>query len=234
MVLAAGLGTRMRARDPHLPKPLIRLKGRTLLDRVLDRIAAAGIARAVVNVHYKADQIEAHLAGRVVPKIVISDERAALLDTGGGVKNALPLLGRGPILRHNSDSVWREDKTGNNMAALCRAFNPSTMECLLLLAPRVSALGYDGRGDFHLDDDGRVRRCQRSETADYVFAGADIFDPHALAEIPDAAFSLNRLWDRALAAGRAYGLVLDGQWMHVGTPEAHDAAEALLERLGDT
>ncbi|MFM2423519.1 MAG: hypothetical protein RL291_2049 [Pseudomonadota bacterium] len=234
MVLAAGLGTRMRGRDPHLPKPLITLGGRTLLDRVLDRIATAGIGRCVVNVHWKADLIEAHLKARRLPDIVISDERAELLDTGGGMKRALPLLGTDAVLRHNSDSVWAEAPGRDNLGALSAQWQPNPMDCLLLLAPRQTALGYDGRGDFHLAADGRIRRRAKDETADYVFAGADILKPQSFVGMPDGPFSLNRIWDLAINQGRAFGAVLDGRWMHVGTPEAVDEAEALLRAVGDT
>jgi N-acetyl-alpha-D-muramate 1-phosphate uridylyltransferase len=228
MVLAAGLGTRIRGVDPALPKPLIRLGGRALIDHVLDRLAAAHIPRAVVNVHWKADLIEAHLASRRAPQIVISDERASLLDTGGGVVKVLPLLGPGAFLRHNSDSVWIEPQTDQNILALCEAWRPRDMTCLLLLAPRRTALGYEGNGDFHLEGDGRIRRRAMGEHADYVYAGVDIFAPSAFVSAPIGAFSLNRIWDACLAEGRAFGRELNGRWMHVGTPEALADAEAAL------
>lgn len=232
MVLAAGLGTRMRAADPSLPKPLIELAGRTLLDRVLDRIHEASIPRAVVNVHYKADLIEAHLVRRTAPAIVISDERAELLDTGGGVKKALALLGTETFLRHNADSVWLEAPGTNNIGRLCDVWDAATMSCCLLLAERNTALGYDGHGDFHLNPDGRLRRRMQGEMADYVFAGVDLLERQAIDAMPQGPFSLNLIWDQAIAVGRCRGLVLAGRWMHVGTPEARVEAEALLRRAG--
>ncbi|MGE0765432.1 MAG: nucleotidyltransferase family protein [Hyphomicrobiaceae bacterium] len=226
-VLAAGLGTRMRPLTEHVPKPLVRLAGRALLDHVLDRIEDARIADAVVNVHYLADMVEQHLASRIMPHITISDERDELLDTGGGVAKALPLLGDGPFLVHNSDSVWIERATAN-LPALGAAFDERRMDGLLLVADRITSLGYDGRGDFHLEADGRLRRVARGETAEFVFAGVSIATPRLIRDAPAAAFSLNRVWDRALAEQRLFGLRLDGTWMHVGDPAALSAAEARL------
>lgn len=228
-VLAAGLGTRMRPLTDRLPKPLVTLAGRSLLDHALDRIVAAGITEAVVNVHYLADLIEAHLRQRHQPRIAISDERDALLETGGGVAKVLPLLGTRPFLVHNSDSVWVEGAT-NNLGALAAAFDESRMDGLLLLADRETSLGYDGRGDFHLECDGRLRRVAKGETARFVFAGVSIATPRLMRDAPAGAFSLNRVWDRALAEQRLYGIALDGTWMHVGDPSALAAAEALLAK----
>ena len=228
-VLAAGLGTRMRPLTDRLPKPLVTLAGRSLLDHALDRLAATGITEAVVNVHYLADLIEAHLRQRHQPRIVISDERDALLETGGGVAKVLPLLGTRPFLVHNSDSVWVEGAT-NNLGALAAAFDESRMDGLLLLADRETSLGYDGRGDFHLEADGRLRRVAKGETARFVFAGVSIATPRLMRDAPAGAFSLNQVWDRALAEQRLYGLALDGTWMHVGDPSALAAAEALLAK----
>lgn len=229
-VLAAGLGTRMRPLTDTIPKPLVALAGRTLLDRVLDRIAAAGIGKAVVNVHYLADRIEQHLAGRDAPLIAISDERAHLLDTGGGLVHALPLLGRLPVLVHNSDTVWIE-AGASNLARLCAAFDADRMDGLLLLARRDGSLGYHGRGDFHLAPHGRLVRIGASEETAHVFAGASIAGPGLLRGAPRGRFSLNQLWDTALAAGRLYGIELDGTWMHVGDPGSLVAAEAKLAAL---
>lgn len=226
-VLAAGLGTRMRPLTDTLPKPLVALAGRALIDHALDRIDAAGIETAVVNVHYRADQIEAHLSRRRSPRIVFSDERARLLDTGGGVAKALPLLGQAPFLVHNSDTVWTEAGTAN-LARLAAAFEERTMHGLLLLADRRASLGYSGRGDFHLGADGRITRPSPGETSDHVFAGASIATPSLMRDSPGGAFSLNRLWDRALAEGRLYGVTLVGTWMHVGDPAALAEAEALI------
>jgi len=228
MVLAAGLGTRMAPASGSLPKPLVQLDGKTLLDRVLDRLTAAGIGRAVVNVHHKADQIEAHLAGRKAPKIILSDERAKLLDTGGGVKKALPLLGAGPFIVHNSDSVWIEG-IGSNLKRLVEAWDDARMDCLMLLALASSSYGYQGRGDFAFDTDGRIRRRKNEqEIVPFAFTGVSIAHPRLFANAPDGVFSMNRVWDQAIENGRAFGLRMEGIWMHVGTPEALAQAEQAL------
>lgn len=229
MVLAAGRGERMRPLTDTLPKPLVRLAGRALIDHALDRLAAAGITHAVVNVHYLAGSIEQHLASRSAPVIVISDERDALLETGGGVVRALPLLGSEPFLIHNSDSVWIEGE-GQNIARLIDAWDATRMDTLLLLAPTSTSLGYDGKGDFDLSSDGRLLRRSGNTAAPFVFAGVSIAHPRLFSGAPQGRFSLNVLWDRAIAAGRAYGIVLDGRWMHVGTPSAVVEAEAAIAR----
>ncbi len=232
MVLAAGLGTRMRPLTDAMPKPLVPLKGKPLLDHVLDRLAEGGITRAVVNVHYLADQIEAHLSARTTPAITISDERGLLLDTGGGVVRALPLLGDAPFLIHNSDSVWVEG-VGSNIARLIRAFDPDRMDGLLLLALGAESLGYDGHGDFVMASDGVLqRRGERRETP-FVFAGVSIAHPRLFEDAPEGAFSLNALWDRAMAKGRLFGLRLEGTWMHIGTPDAVQDAERWIDRADD-
>jgi MurNAc alpha-1-phosphate uridylyltransferase len=229
MVLCAGLGTRMASPATNgLPKPLVQLQGKALIDHVLDRIAAAGIARAVVNVHHMADRIERHLAGRRAPRIQISDERAALLDTGGGVRKALPLLGSSAFLVHNADCVWIEG-VGSNLARLAAAWDEGAMDCLLLLALSSASHGYQGRGDFALESDGRIRRRRvEQEIVPFVFTGVSIAHPRLLNDTPEGAFSLNRVWSRAIAAGRAYGVRMDGVWMHVGTPAALADAERCL------
>jgi len=226
-VLAAGLGTRMRPLTDRMPKPLVPVAGRALIDHVLDRIGAAGVARAVVNVHYLADQIEAHLAGRRSPGFVISDERAQLLDTGGGVVNARHLLGDRPFLIHNSDSIWRESG-GSVLQHLFAAFDAERMDALLLLADRATSLGYAGSGDFHLAADGLLTRRAKGETADFVFAGVSMASARLLRDAPAGPFSLNRLWDRGLAEQRVFGLVLQGTWMHVGDPAAVTLAERCI------
>lgn len=225
MVLAAGLGQRMRPITDTCPKPLVRIGGRAMLDHALDRLREAGIPRAVVNVHHLPDQIERHVAGIRTPAITVSDERDALLETGGGVKRALPLLGE-TFLAMNSDSLWAEHGD-SNIRRMLAAWQPAEMDSLLLLADRNS-LGYDGQGDFHCDEDGRLSRRQKGESAPYVYAGVGIFQREHFADTPDGAFSLNLLFDRAITAGRLHGLVLDGEWLHVGTPEAIPAAEARL------
>ena len=230
MVLAAGLGTRMRPITDRMPKPMVPLAGRPLLDHVLDRLADAGIARAVVNVHYLPDQIEQHLAPRRQPLVTISDERDALLDTGGGVMRALPLIGKGPFIVHNSDSVWAEG-VGSNLARLLDMWDGARMDCLMLLASASTSLGYEGRGDFGMGADGRLIRRGERVSVPFVFAGVSIMSPALLDGAPaKGAFSLNRLWDRAADKGRLYGLRLDGVWMHIGTPDALEAAERWLGR----
>ncbi len=227
MVLAAGLGTRMRPLTDTRPKPLVPVAGKALLDHGLDRLAAAGVDTAVVNVHYLAEQIIAHVAGRQAPRIVISDERDRLLETGGGVVRALPLLGPAPFFLLNADSFWVE--TGAPaLAALAAAWDPAAMDALLLLARPAGATGYDGPGDFAMDAAGRLRRRGAAPRAPYVYTGAGILAPALFAGAPEGAFSLNLLFDRAIAAGRLHGVVLDGTWCHVGTPGAIAAAEAAL------
>ncbi|KAI96377.1 mannose-1-phosphate guanylyltransferase [Rhodomicrobium udaipurense JA643] len=227
MVLAAGFGTRMRPITDTIPKPLVRLDGRALIDHALDRLADAGIARAVVNVHYLANQIEAHLHARRTPEITVSDERDAVLETGGGVAKALPLLGPQPFIVHNSDSVWSEGER-SNIAALTAAWEPHRMDVLLLLAHRDRSLGYKERGDYTLGDDGRLARRPRDGEAAHVYAGVSILNPPLFDGIADRAFSLNRIFDKAMAEGRLFGVELDGTWMHVGTPEALADAERFL------
>ena len=229
MVLCAGLGTRMAAPAKNaLPKPLVQLQGKALVDHVLDRLAATGIERAVVNVHYKADLIEKHLRARTAPRIEISDERAALLDTGGGVRKALPRLGADAFVVHNADSVWIEG-VGSNLARLSAAWDGTAMDCLLLLALSSTSHGYQGRGDFALESDGRIRRKRvEQEIVPFAFTGVSIAHPRLLDDTPEGAFSLNRVWSRAIAAGRAHGVRMDGVWMHVGTPAALSEAEQCL------
>jgi len=228
MVLAAGYGKRMRPLTEMIPKPMVRLDGRPLIDHVLDRLAEAGVREAVVNVHYLADVLEAHLAERTEPPaIAISDERDALLDTGGGVKKALDRLGPDGFVIQNSDSVWIEDGE-QNLARLAGVWDPERMDALLLLADAQGSLGYGGRGDFSLDEQGRLKRRAPDETAPCVFAGVSIAHPRLFDDSPQGAFSLNPLWDRAIARGRLFGATLKGEWMHIGTPEALEAAERRL------
>jgi MurNAc alpha-1-phosphate uridylyltransferase len=227
MVLAAGLGTRMRPYNGHIPKPLVQIGGKSLIDHVLDRLADAGVERAVVNVHHLADEIEHHLATRQLPRIIISDERGALLGTGGGVAKALPLLGDAPFFHVNSDTVWI-DGVKPNFARLGDAFDPAAMDVLLLLAPTAGSIGYAGRGDFAMLPDGRLRQRAENEVVPFVYAGAAILAPALFAHAPAGEFPLTRLFDRAGAAGRLFGLRLEGVWMHVGTPDAVAAAEAAI------
>ncbi len=227
MVLAAGLGTRMRSLTEARPKPLVAVGGKPLIDHVLDKLAAAGVETAVVNVHYFADQIERHLAGRRAPRIVISDERGGLLGTGGGVAKALPQLGEGPFFHVNSDTVWI-DGVSPNLQRLAHAFAADAMDALLLLAPTATSVGYSGRGDFAMGPDGRLCRRGERDVVPFVFAGVAVLNPSLFADAPVGAFPLTQLFTRAEEAGRLYGLRLEGVWMHVGTPEAVTAAEAAI------
>lgn len=227
MVLAAGMGTRMRPLTDDRPKPLVAVGGKPLLDHALDRLAAAGVATAVVNVHYLADRIKSHLAGRRAPEIIISDERGGLLDTGGGVAKALPLLGAAPFFLVNSDALWI-DGVKPNLVRLAEGFDAARMDALLLLAATSSSIGYGGRGDFAMAADGSLRRRSEREVVPFVYAGVAILSPALFAGAPQGAFSLNHLFDHALERGRLYGLRLEGLWMHVGTPDAIAAAEAAI------
>lgn len=227
MVLAAGLGTRMRPLTDTLPKPLVPVAGKALIDHVLDRLADAGVAEAVVNVHHMADAIEKHLQGRTRPTIAISDERGALLDTGGGVVKALKALGDAPFFHVNSDTIWIEGVTPN-LGRLAAMFDAAEMDAVVLLAATATSIGYEGRGDFAMAPDGRLKRRAEREVVPFVYAGAAVLSPGLFADAPKGAFSLNRLFDRAIAAGRLFGLRLEGTWMHVGTPAAIKAAEAAI------
>jgi N-acetyl-alpha-D-muramate 1-phosphate uridylyltransferase len=230
MILAAGLGTRMRPLTDDRPKPLVQVAGRALIDHVLDRLEQAAVGTVVVNVHYYADMMEAHLKKRTLPHIAISDERSELLDSGGGVKNALPSLGKEPFFILNADSIWLEGSANSNLVRLARSFDPAHMDALLLLAPTATSLGYSGKGDFSLSEDGHIARRKENETCPYVYTGAAILAPGALQAFSDKVFSLNRLFDQAIANKRLYGLPIDGKWMHVGTPEAVSEAEECLEQ----
>jgi MurNAc alpha-1-phosphate uridylyltransferase len=227
MVLAAGLGTRMRPLNGSIPKPLVKVGNKSLIDYVLDRLALAGVEQAVVNIHHMADQIERHLAGRQRPRIVFSDERSELLGTAGGIVNALPLLGAEPFYLVNSDTIWI-DGVNSNLARLAAAFDPERMDGLLLLAPTTSSIGYTGRGDFKMAADGKLTRRGEREVVPFVYAGAAILAPAFVAGVPPGPSSMSPLFDRAVEAGRISGLRLEGVWMHVGTPEAVSAAEAAI------
>ena len=227
MVLAAGLGTRMRPLTDTLPKPLVPVAGKALIDHVLDRLADAGVAEAVVNVHHMADAIEQHVKGRTRPKIEISDERGELLDTGGGVVKALKALGDAPFFHLNSDTIWIEGVTPN-LGRLAAMFDPAEMDAVVLLAATATSIGYEGRGDFAMAPDGRLKRRAEREVMPFVYAGAAVLSPGLFADAPEGAFSLNTLFDRAIETGRLFGLRLEGTWMHVGTPAAIKAAEAAI------
>ena len=227
MVLAAGLGTRMRPLTDDRPKPLIKVAGKALIDWTLDRFAAAGVERAVVNVHYFADMMEAHLKTRTRPAIAVSDERAQLLETGGGLKRARALLGDGPVFCANTDAILLDGPGAEPCAGLAEAFDPARMDALLLLVPIEAASGYDGRGDFELSAAGRLAG-RHGERAPYVFTGFQIISLDLLDGAPEGPFSTRLLWDRAAAKGRFMGVVHDGAWMHVGDPQGLDEAERRL------
>ena len=225
MVLAAGLGKRMRPITVTVPKPLVEVAGRALIDHSLDRLASAGVETAVVNIHYLPQLMRAHLARRRrPPEVAISDETAQLLDTGGGIRHALPLLGDAPFYLLNSDSFWIEGARPN-LHWLAGAWDDARMDVLLLLAPTVRAVGYRGRGDFRMDTNGRLTRRPEREVVPFAYAGAAIIHPRLFDGAPDGAFSLNLLFDKAGEAERLFGVRMDGVWLHVGTPEAITDAE---------
>ncbi|HPI48600.1 MAG TPA: nucleotidyltransferase family protein [Hyphomonadaceae bacterium] len=231
MLLAAGLGTRMKPLTDNLPKPLIEVGGRTLVDRVLDKLVAQGVTRAVVNVHYLADMMIAHLRARKDIEIVISDERAVLLETGGGVIQALPLLGKDPFFVINTDVTWATpgDTTFLKMA---EAYDPNDMDALLLLADMNATLGFRGPGDFFLGHDGQLQRRGDKPDAPYVFAGTHITRADLLRDYEIKPFSANVYWNAMGRAGRLYGTVMSPFWMHVGDPTGRDEAEARLRTMG--
>lgn len=231
MVLAAGLGTRMRPLTDDRPKALVEVGGKALIDHVLDRLAEAGVERAVVNVHWFADRLEAHLANRTRPAVVISDERAELLETGGGLKKARPLLGDDPVFVANIDSVWidRSDTPGGALGDLVKLWDPERMDAALLLARREGSIGFEGDGDFFLDEEGRLTFRGQAASAPYAYMGVHITRPDYVADSPEGPFSLATLWRGSAAQGRLFGCVLDGDWMHVGDPRSRDEAEARLK-----
>lgn len=229
MVLAAGIGKRMRPLTATRPKPLVRVNGRALIDHSLDKLVEAGVSRAVVNVHYLPGQIEAHLAQRSAPEIAVSDEREALLETGGGMVKALPLIDADPFFCLNSDNVWL-DGPQNVFAALSEAWNPAEMDALLLLVNHARAFNYNGRGDFHLDPMGRITRRKPGRVAPFIYTGIQIVSQRLLREAPAGSFSTGVLWDRAIAEGRLYGISHYGQWFEVGAPEMIAPTEAALQR----
>ncbi|WP_257167500.1 nucleotidyltransferase family protein [Bradyrhizobium sp. SRS-191] len=229
MVLAAGLGLRMRPLTDTMPKPLVRVAGRPLLDHVLDRLAEAGVTEAVVNVHYLADQIIEHTATRNAPRVVISDERDQVLGTGGGVVKALPLLGHEPFFHVNSDTMWIEG-VRHNLTRLADAFDPERMDIMLLMAPTATSIGYSGLGDYAMLADGTLRKRREHQVVPFVYAGAAIISPAIFDGAPSGEFSLTKMFDKANEQDRLFGLRLEGVWMHVGTPAAvTEAEEALLE-----
>ena len=231
MVLAAGLGLRMRPLTERMPKPLVTVAGRSLLDHVLDKLGDAGVSETIVNVHYLPDQIIGHVAGRTKPRVTISDERGEVLGTGGGVVKALPLLGQAPFFLVNADTLWI-DGVRPNLARLAETFDPARMDILLLMAPTASSIGYEGSGDYAMLPDGALRKRKEHQVVPFVYAGAAVMSPSIFAGAPSGEFSLTKMFDAANAQERLFGLRLDGMWMHVGTPDAVGAAEeAFLESV---
>lgn len=228
MVLAAGLGTRFRAISGDLPKPLVRVAGRTLLDHTLDMLALGGVSRAVVNVHYKADLVEAHLQSRDHPAIDISDERALLLETGGALALAQDLLGSEPIFCTNTDAIFLPSDE-NPCATLRAAWDAATMDALLLLVPLAMASGYDGAGDFVFTDESQIARSGEGQR--FIYSGLQLISPRLWRGLAPTPVSVRTYWDAAASAGRLRGTLFDGQWLHVGDPEGFAAATA---RLGAT
>ncbi len=228
MILAAGLGKRMRPLTASQPKPLVRVAGKALIDHALDRLADAGIAKAVVNVHYLAAALDAHVSARAAPKVTLSDERALLLETGGGMIKAQALL-PDPFFALNSDNIWL-DGPRNAFADLSAAWNPAIMDALLLVVPHARAHNFDGPGDFHMDALGRLSRRKPGRIAPFIYSGIQLVSHRLLREAPEGPFSTNILWNRAIAEDRLYGLAFTGQWFEVGTPAAIAPTEEALRR----
>ena len=237
MVLAAGLGQRMQASETDPPKPLTKIGGIALLDRMLTRLAGFGVTHVVINLHHKSEMIEAHLRDVDYPfEIIFSDERASLMETGGGVFQALPLLGDMPFFVCNADVLWIENaKNGNTktLEKLASTFEPEKMDACLLLASRDNCTGYDGAGDFNYTLHGKIERRKVQSGAEWIYAGVQIVSPSLFEKTPEVVkshpFSFNVLWDEALAAERLYGCSLDGTWLHVGTPQGVQDAERILQ-----
>jgi MurNAc alpha-1-phosphate uridylyltransferase len=230
MLLAAGLGTRLRPLTETRPKALVQVAGKPLLDHALDRLAGIGVERAVVNTHHLAEQIERHVASRTNPQVLLSHE-PEILDTGGGIAKALPLLGPDPFYVINAKIIWRGGQ-GEALLRLAQLWDDSKMDGLLLLQPTVSAVGYDGVGDFQMDQLGRISWRPSRAVAPFVYASIQILHPRLFADAPAGAFSLRTLWSQAIEAGRLYGLRHDGEWYHVSTRPALAEAEVRLGFAG--
>lgn len=229
MVFAAGLGTRMRPITDTTPKPLVKVGGRAMIDHMLDRLAEAGVEKAVVNVHWLADQIEERLKGRERPRVIISDEREKLLDQGGGVRKALPELGPGPFFICNTDALWLEGPR-SNLVRLAEAWDPEKMDVLLLVAATATSVGVDWPGDFTMEPDGRLVQREERLVAPFVHSGVGIVKPELFEGETRDAFRLAPIFFEAAARGRLYGLRLEGVWLHVGTPDAIEDAERTISR----
>ncbi|HEY6817129.1 MAG TPA: nucleotidyltransferase family protein [Croceibacterium sp.] len=226
MVMAAGLGKRMRPLTVSQPKPMVRVAGKPLIDHALDRLGEAGIARAVVNVHYMPEAVEAHLKDRALPRVTISDERALLLETGGGLVKAQDLL-PDPFFCVNSDNVWL-DGPKNAFRELSDTWDPTRMDALLLLVPHTGARNFAGKGDFHMDGRGRLTRRRAGRIAPFIYTGIQLVAKRLLRDAPQGPFSTNLLWDRAIEEDRLYGAAFTGQWFEVGNPQAIAPTEAAL------
>jgi len=233
MVLAAGLGTRLRPITDTLPKPLVRIAGKPMIDYVLDLLAAAGVSTAAVNVHHFADQMEAHLRRREVPRILISDERDGLMNSGGGLAKGLKLLDQGPVLVMNADLFWIGENAGapSNLQRLSEFFDPELMDMALLCVRLEDTTGHNGKRDFSLGADGRLIRYREGMDNPVVYAGAIALESQLFADAPKDPFNLNIYFDRAIEKGRLFGLMLEGRWMTVGTPEAIGEAETIVRRF---
>lgn len=227
MILAAGLGKRMRPLTASQPKPLVRVAGKALIDHALNRLGEAGVARAVVNVHYLADALEAHVLARTMPKVTVSDERVQLLETGGGMVKALPDL-PDPFFALNADNIWL-DGPKSAFQDLSRRWDPASMDALLLVVPHARAVNFNGLGDFHMDPLGRLSRRGDGRIAPFIFTGIQLVSHRLLRDAPAGPFSTNILWNRAIAEERLYGVSFTGLWFEVGTPQAiRPTEEALL------
>ncbi len=229
MVLAAGLGKRMRPLTATQPKPMVRVAGKPLVDHALDKLADAGVAKAVVNVHYLADSIEAHLKERAAPEVIISDEREQLLETGGGIVKAADQL-PDPFFCLNSDNIWLDGPV-NAFADLSAFWDADRMDALLLLVTHKAAHNFSGKGDFHMDTEGRLRRRQSGRIAPYIFTGIQLISKRLMRDAPEGAFSTNTLWSRAIEEGRLFGTAFTGQWFEVGTPQAIKPTEEALSEV---
>jgi N-acetyl-alpha-D-muramate 1-phosphate uridylyltransferase len=229
MILAAGMGRRMLPLTRNLPKPLIRVHGKALIDYGLEALAHAGVKKVIVNVHHLAGHLAAHLAGIKQPEILISDERDQLLDSGGGVARALHHFDGKPFLLMNSDSFWLENYQPN-LLNMAHAWDPDSMDILILVAGMTNSVGYSGPGDFTMDSQGRVTRRGEHRIAPFIYAGTAILKPQLFVDLPGKIFSLNMLFDRAIERGRMYAIRLDGLWLHVGTPDAIRQAEKAIAK----
>jgi MurNAc alpha-1-phosphate uridylyltransferase len=225
MIMAAGLGKRMRPLTATTPKPLIEVNGQALIDHGMDRLVSAGVKTCVVNVHYLADLVEVHVRRRNDIEIVISDERDQLLETGGGIKKALPQLGESPFFQLNADTCYWIEGVKPNLEHMVDAWDETRMDALLLVAETVKSVGYAGRGDFDMAKDGSLTRRLEKGVTPFAYAGAAILHPRLFEGAPDGAFSMNVLFDKAIESGRLFGVQMEGLWLHIGTPESIRAAE---------